>query len=330
MLTHNRPMRRRTKYSRVPLPALLVTALFAGFCPTSDGGGGAAVAAKAKKGLNRETMGPAARTIGVLDSRNASPRSTQSFSAGVTESPASRIVGELVRRSTAKAKIHFVDARGHGLKPADLSQKTEAMTAALAKTPADVWGGIRLLGCSSGLRQQSVTRGSGASAVQVIEYWYEGSCSVELTVVDSVGEEVTILEVEGRYESSRRDNAPEGVAVQEQVFWSAVDDASKRLIDRAGRKKIHVPVPFDKEAPLATEGLAEIDAGRLAGARTLWQGALEANPSSAGLRFNLGAVQEALGDTAAAKASYEEALKLSPADANATRALARLAAPPAK
>lgn len=323
-------MRRLPKNPRAPLPALLVTALLAAFCPTSDGGGGAAAGAKAPKGPSRETMGPAVKTIGVLDSRNASPRSTQSFSSAVTESAASRLVGELVRRSSPKAKVHFVDARGLGLKPADLSQGTEAMKAAIAKVPADVLGGIRLLGCSSDLRSQTVTRGSGASAVQVTEYWYLGSCSAELTVVDSSGEELAILEVEGRYETSRRDNAPEGVAVQEQAFWSSVDDAAKRLLDRAARKKMHVPVPFDKEAPLATEGLAEIDAGRLAAARTLWEGALEANPASAGLRFNLGAVQEALGDARAAKASYEEALKISPADANTTKALARLAAGPAK
>lgn len=322
-MTDNRAMRRPSRNSRAPLPALLVTALFASLCVTSDGGGGAALAAKAPK---RETMGPAVKTVGVLDSRNASPRATQSFSAGVTESPASRLVGELVRRSTPKAKVHFVDARGLGLKPADLVQGTEAMKAAIAKVPADVLGGIRLLGCSSDLRSQTVTRGSGASAVQVTEYWYVGSCSAELTVVDGSGEELATLEVEGRYESSRRDNAPEGVAVQEQVFWSSVDDAAKRLLDRTARKKLHVPVPFDEAAPLAAEGLAEIDAGRLAAARTLWEGALEANPSSAGLRFNLGAVQEALGDARAAKASYEDALRLSPADANATKALARLAA----
>ena len=322
-------MRRLPENSRAPLPALLVVALIAGFCPTSDGGGGAAVAAK--KGPNRQTMGPAVGTIGILDSRNASPRSTQSFSAGVTESAASRLVSELVRRSTAKkAKMRFVDARSLGLKPADLAEGTEAMKAALANVPADVLGGIRLLGCSSELRQQSVTRGGGSSAVQVIEYWYVGSCSAELTVVGNAGEEVTTLEVEGRYESSRRDNAPDGPAVQEQAFWSSVDDAAKRMLDQAGRKKLKVPVPFDKAAPLATEGLAELDAGRLAAARTLWEGALEANPTSAGLRFNLGAVQEALGDTAAAKASYEEALKLSPADASAKKALARLAAPQAK
>ncbi|MCL4808373.1 MAG: tetratricopeptide repeat protein [Thermoanaerobaculia bacterium] len=320
-------MRRIPKSSRASLPALLATALFVGFCPAPDGGGGAALAAKAK---GREAMGPAVKTVGILDSRNASPRSTQSFSAGVTESPASRLVGELVRRSTAKAKVHFVDARGLGLKPADLAQGTEVMKAAVAKVPADVLGGIRLLGCSSDLRSQTVTRGSGSSAVQVTEYWYLGSCSVELTVVDASGKELATLEVEGRYETSRRDNAPEGVAVQEQAFWSSVDDAAKRLLDRTARKKMQVPIPFDEAAPLAAEGLAEIDAGRLAAARTLWEGALAANPASAGLRFNLGAVQEALGDTAAAKASYEEALKVSPADANATRALARLAAPAAK
>lgn len=317
-------MRRHPTSSRAPLPALLVTALFAGLCPTSDGGGGASVAAKAPKGLTRQTMGPAVKTIGILDSRSATPRSAPAFSAGVTESAASRLVGELVRRSTAKAKMHFVDARGLGLKPADLPQKTEAMAAALAKVPADVLGGIRLLGCGSDLRSQTVTRGGGASAVQVTEYWYVGSCSAELTVVDAAGEKLTTLEVEGRFETSRRDHAPEGVAVQEQAYWSSVDDAARRMLDQAARKKLHVPVPFDTEAPLAAEGLAEVDAGRLAAALTLWQGALEANPSSAGLRFNLGAVQEALGDATAAKASYEEALRISPADANATKALARL------
>lgn len=316
-------MRRLPKNSLAPLPALLATALFAALCVSSDGGGGAALAAKAPK---RNELGPPVKTVGILDSRNASPRSTQSFSTGVSESPASRLVGELVRRSTAKAKVHFVDARGLGLKPADLAQPTEAMKAALAKVPADVLGGVRLLGCSSEPRSQTVTRGSGASAIQVVEYWYVGSCSVELLVVDDAGKEVTTLEVEGRYETSRRENAPEGVAVQEQAFWSALEDAAKRLLDRTARKKLTVPVPFDEAAPLAAEGLAEIDAGRLAAARKLWEGALEANPSSAGLRFNLGAVQEALGDAAAAKASYEEVLKLVPADANATKALARLAA----
>ncbi len=316
-------MRRLPKHSLASLPALLATALFAGLCVPS-GGGGAAFAAKAPK---RSELGPAVKTVGVLDSRNASPRSTQSFSTGVSESPASRLVSELVRRSTPKAKVQFIDARSLGLKPADLSQKTEAMSAALAKVPADVLGGIRILGCSSEPRSQSVTRGSGASAVQVVEYWYVGSCSVELLVVDDAGKELTTLEVEGRYETGRRENAPEGVAVQEQAFWSSLEDAAKRLLDRTARKKLTVPVPFDEAAPLAAEGLAEIDAGRLAAARKLWEGALEANPSSAGLRFNLGAVQEAMGDAAAAKATYAEAVKLAPADANAAKALARLSAP---
>lgn len=320
-LSDNRQMKLRAL-----LPSLLAPALFAVGCASSGGG------SDTPKALNRQTMGPAVKSIGLLDARSPVGATQRSFTSGVSASAAARLSQELFRRSQAKGDVVFVDARGLGLKPADLAAKTEAMTSGLNGVGADAWGAIRLLGCGTNERSQQVTRGSGAAAVTVTEYWWEGSCSAELTVVDPGGKAITTFEVEGRNESPRNERR-EGQSVQEQVYWASVDDAAKRLIDGANRKKLRQPVPFDTTAPLATEGLAEIDAGRLPAARTLWEGALAANPSAAGLRFNLGAVCEALGDAAAARASYEEALRLAPADLNSKKALARLgaaAAAPAK
>lgn len=301
------------------LPALLAPALLAVGCASSGGG------SDTPRVLNRQTMGPAVKSIGLLDARSPVGATQRSFTSGVSASAAARLSQELFRRSQSKGDVVFVDARGLGLKPTDLSAKTEAMTAGLNGIGADVWGAIRLLGCAANERSQQVTRGSGASAVTVTEYWWEGSCSAELTVVDPDGKAITTFEVEGRNESPRNERR-EGQSVQEQVYWASVDDAAKRLIDGANRKKLRQPVPFDTTAPLATEGLAEVDAGRLPAARTLWEGALAGNPSAAGLRFNLGAVCEALGDAAAAKSNYEEALKLAPGDLKSKKALARLAA----
>ena len=304
---------------RALLPALLAPALLAVGCASSGGG------SDAPKVLNRQTMGPPVKSIGLLDARSPAGPSQRSFTSGVSASAAARLCQELFRRSQSKGDILFVDARGLGLKTADLATRTEAMTAGLNGIGAETWGAIRLLGCGTNERSQQVTRGSGSSAVTVTEYWWEGTCSAELTVVDADGKALTTFEVEGRNESPRNERR-EGQSVQEQVYWASVDDAAKRLIDGANRKKLRQPVPFDTTAPLATEGLAEIDAGRLPAARTLWEGALAANPSAAGLRFNLGAVCEALGDAAAAKSSYEEALKLAPGDLKSKKALARLAA----
>jgi len=304
---------------RTVLPPLVATVLLAAGCASSGGG------SDAPKVLNRQTMGPAVRSIGLLDARSPAGPSQRSFTSGVSVSAAAHLSQELFRRSQSKGEVLFLDARGLHLKPADLAAKSEAMTAGLVGVGADAWGGIRLLGCAATERSQQVTRGGGVSAVTVTEYWWEGSCPAELTVADADGKTLTTLEVEGRFESTRSERR-EGQGVQEQVYWAAVDDAAKRLIDAVNRKRLRQPVPFDTAAPLATEGLAEIDAGRLPAARTLWEGALAANPSAAGLRFNLAAVCEALGDLPAAKAGYEEALRLLPGDAKSTKALARLAA----
>ena len=273
-------------------------------------------------------MGQAVGTIGILDARSPSGRSQRSFSSGVSVSPSAHLVSELVRRSATKGSLRFVDARTLGLKPEDLASGSGSATDLLSTVPADAWGGIRLLGCASEPRSQNVTRGSGTSMVQVTEYWYEATCSAELAVVDAGGTALATLSVEGRNESGRRDQ-PDSVSVQEQAFWASIDDAARRMIDQAARRKLRLPVPFDRQAPLAAEGLAEIDAGRLPAARALWEGALAANPASAGLRFNLGAVCEALGDPAAARSAYEDCLKLAPGHADARKAVARLATAPA-
>jgi tetratricopeptide (TPR) repeat protein len=106
----------------------------------------------------------------------------------------------------------------------------------------------------------------------------------------------------------------------------AVDEAAERAAGQFTPRRITESISLDEKAPLAKAGIAEIEAGRHDRARKLWEGALDANPASAGLLYNLGAVCEALGDARAARRYYEDALGLAPAKTEYRKALDKLEA----
>jgi Flp pilus assembly protein TadD len=58
--------------------------------------------------------------------------------------------------------------------------------------------------------------------------------------------------------------------------------------------------------------MAMIDANRLQDARATWEVALRSSRTSAALNFNLGAICEATGDTAAARKYLQTAVRLAP------------------
>jgi SAM-dependent methyltransferase len=81
-----------------------------------------------------------------------------------------------------------------------------------------------------------------------------------------------------------------------------------------------------RRAPTWSErGSAAVDVGDLDAARACFAEAVRAERGSAGHRYHLAVVQEALGDFGAAAASLTEALRLDPAMAGAARRLALLA-----
>ncbi len=86
----------------------------------------------------------------------------------------------------------------------------------------------------------------------------------------------------------------------------AAIDAAERITPRHVRESI----ALDESAPAFAEGMAMIEANRFAEARTIWQRAMQTQPRSAALRFNLAAICEALGDRRAAETNYNAARQL--------------------
>jgi tetratricopeptide (TPR) repeat protein len=109
---------------------------------------------------------------------------------------------------------------------------------------------------------------------------------------------------------------------EERAIDSAVADAVAQFAPR----RVEERIALDKEAPLAKEGVALLENGDLAGARKLWEKALDANEKSAPLRYNLGALCEALRDRKAARLYYEDAIRLAPAESKYRDALEALEA----
>jgi Flp pilus assembly protein TadD len=94
----------------------------------------------------------------------------------------------------------------------------------------------------------------------------------------------------------------------EQATRYAAFDAAERLKPRRVRESI----PLDDAAPAFEAGMQLIELDRFADARAVWERALRQQPRSAPLRYNLGAVCEALGDPKAAELHYRTARDLAP------------------
>jgi len=91
----------------------------------------------------------------------------------------------------------------------------------------------------------------------------------------------------------------------------AAIEASEAIMPRRVKESIEL----DETAPDLDVGLSLIDADRLRDARAAWEASLKLNPNSAALRYNLAAVCEASGDVTAARDYFQQALRLSPAEA---------------
>jgi tetratricopeptide (TPR) repeat protein len=313
-------MKQRPTASCPRVRVLLVSALLTAGCGSSGSGLTVSRLAPARSSLG------AARSLAIIDARYPEARQAAPVATTSNESYSARISRMLVMDLSAGDIFQVVDARKLGVRPAEVGHDAGRTAILLQAAPADAYLGIRLLGCAAPLMSATEQRGSGSGSVSVTVYWYQGECVAEMTALDREGKTIATVQQTGRWESSRQDRA-EGGAIQETALNNAIDDAAKRLAAEIKPRRVKEAVPLDAAAPLAAEGLREIDAGQLAAARSLWEGALAANPSSAGLRYNLGAVCEALGDVDAARKSYQDALALAPSDEKVKKGLGRLGAP---
>ena len=192
------------------------------------------------------------------------------------------------------------------------------------KWPADVYVGIgsELQAHSRFDRHKKKT---DDGEVEVVRHWVEAECEVRVRLLDANdGRELASFSVTQAGESAHSDNVSSDMRTdaEDRAIESAVADAVSQFAPRMVSERISL----DKEAPMAEAGLKLVEAGDLAGARRLWEQGLATNPTSAPLRYNLGALCEALRDRRAARQYYEDAIRLNPAESKYREALDALEA----
>jgi hypothetical protein len=177
--------------------------------------------------------------------------------------------------------------------------------------PAERYIGVSAFTCSG--RQHSAT-GSEHDAfgerIQRMHIWIDAVCDAKLDVRDEHGQHLMALSVRGEGTSPRASSlTPEE---REVAFEQAARYAAFNAADMITPRVVRETIELDNTAPAFDEGMSMIDANRLQDARATWEVALRRNRASAPLNFNLGAICEAIGDSASAKKYFQSAVRLAP------------------
>ena len=146
--------------------------------------------------------------------------------------------------------------------------------------------------------------------VKRMQSWVDAVCVARIDV--AAGTRKSSFYVKGEGTSPRGDvvSEEETNAALELAARHAAVDAAERITPRRVRESILL----EESAPAFEEGMARVDAQRIADARSIWEKALQKQPRSAALHFNLAAACEALGDRKAAELHYVAARTLAPGE----------------
>jgi tetratricopeptide (TPR) repeat protein len=177
--------------------------------------------------------------------------------------------------------------------------------------PAGAFLDIKTFTCEMAIRQgEAGVRDADNKKVRRRTFWADAVCTARVDVLSSTMRRISMFHVRGEGTSPRVDAVGEEerrIALEQAARYAAIG-AAERITPRRVRETI----VLDDTAPAFEEGMAMIDSGRLRQAREIWVTAMRTQPRLAALRFNLGAVCEALGDRAAAEQHYVAARDLAP------------------
>ena len=177
--------------------------------------------------------------------------------------------------------------------------------------PAERYIGVSAFTCTGTQKSASGSEhDTYGERVQRMHIWIDAVCDAKLDVRDERGQHLMTLSVRGEGTSPRATSlTPEEREVAyEQAARYAAFNAADMITPRVVRETIEL----DQKAPAFDEGMSMIDANRLADARAIWEVALQRNRASAALNFNLGALCEAIGDSASARKYFQSAVRLAP------------------
>lgn len=168
--------------------------------------------------------------------------------------------------------------------------------------PAEAHLDVKMFRCATEMREAERAK---QRAIQVAAI-----CTARIEVLSRFLKPVSTFFAKGEGTSPRTDvitDEDRDRALLAAARYAAID-AAERITPRRVRESILL----DESAPAFAEGMAMIEAGRLAEARAIWTRAQQTQPRSAALRFNLAALSEAMGDRRAAEVNYNAARQLAP------------------
>ena len=194
------------------------------------------------------------------------------------------------------------------------SQVLRLRDARRATGPADAYLDVKTFTCNVATREgEGTTRDADNKRVQRRYEWAEAVCTTTVDVRSNTMARVSTFHVRGEGTSPHVEKVGDDertFALEQAARYAAIGAA-----ERISPRRVRESVVLDETAPAFEEGMAMIDSGRFAEARAIWAGAMRKTPSSAALRYNLGAVCEALGDRHAAEQHYSAARQLAPNEA---------------
>jgi tetratricopeptide (TPR) repeat protein len=189
-----------------------------------------------------------------------------------------------------------------------------------AAWPADVYVGLEVVEIEAHDRREKETEKRDGQEVEVVRHFAVADCRVRVRLLDAKdGRLLADYEVSRQRRSykSEHSEAHQSADAKKHALEAAVSEGVTGFTPT----RVDEWVLLEDEAPLAKEGLALLDKKDIPGARLLWEKALATYPKDARLRYNLGAVSEALNDPHAAREYYEDALALAPGEARYRKAL---------
>lgn len=189
------------------------------------------------------------------------------------------------------------------LRDLNRSQSIRARDIRFTTGPAEAHLDVKTLTCSTSVRDSE-----GAPVRKRVE----ALCTARIDVLNRFMKYRSTFYATGAATSPRLDEV--GEEERKAAIERAARHAASDAADRVKPRRVREAIWLDEQAPAFEEGFAMIEASRLAEARKIWEEALRTGGRSAPLRYNLGAVCEAMGDRRAAELHYNAARQLAPAE----------------
>lgn len=180
--------------------------------------------------------------------------------------------------------------------------------------PAEAHLDVKTLICTTAVREgEGSARDVDGNRVKKPYASVEATCSAKIDVLNRFMKQQSTFYATGAGVSARVETVT--AEEREQALEHAARHAASEAADRITPRHVRESIVLDDTAPAFEEGFAMIEASRFAEAKAIWERALRGGGArSAALRFNLGAICEALGDRSAAELHYNAAKQLAPGE----------------